>query len=116
MLLNAMFTRCPKWRSEVDANAMVMLPGNLDILINLPNFMLRCVFDKSGRYTCACKHNTAGTDCEKCKEFHFDRPWARATAEDANACVGRSTRLFFAIKVGRKYQHFLELPGAINSS
>lgn len=49
----------------------------------------RCVFDKSGRYTCACKHNTAGADCEKCKDFHFDKPWARATAEDANACSGK---------------------------
>lgn len=49
----------------------------------------RCVFDKTGRYACDCKHNTAGIDCEKCKPFHYDKPWARATAENANACVGR---------------------------
>jgi hypothetical protein len=49
----------------------------------------RCIFDKLGRYTCDCKHNTAGTDCEKCKPFHYDRPWARATGDDAHACVGR---------------------------
>ncbi|KAI6215185.1 Netrin unc-6 [Aphelenchoides besseyi] len=53
----------------------------------------RCVFDKTGRYSCNCKHNTAGADCEKCKLFHYDRPWARATAEDANACVACNCNL-----------------------
>lgn len=47
----------------------------------------RCVFDKFGQYTCDCKHNTAGVDCEKCKSFHYDKPWARATAFDAHPCV-----------------------------
>ena len=49
----------------------------------------RCIIDKMGRYTCDCKHNTAGPDCETCKPFHYDKPWARATSEDANACVGK---------------------------
>ncbi|XP_050099173.1 netrin-A-like [Anopheles aquasalis] len=35
---------------------------------------------------CDCKHNTAGRDCERCKPFHFDRPWGRATVRDANEC------------------------------
>jgi hypothetical protein len=37
--------------------------------------------------TCQCKHNTAGKECEKCKPFHFDRPWGRATSFSANECV-----------------------------
>ncbi|KAK6023660.1 laminin, partial [Ostertagia ostertagi] len=47
----------------------------------------RCIFDKMGKFTCDCKHNTAGTECETCKPFHFDRPWGRATSQSANACV-----------------------------
>ncbi|KAK0396567.1 hypothetical protein QR680_001770 [Steinernema hermaphroditum] len=47
----------------------------------------RCVLDKMGKYTCDCKHNTAGAECERCKPFHYDRPWARATSESAHECV-----------------------------
>jgi len=43
---------------------------------------------------CQCRHNTAGVDCERCKPFHYDRPWARATETDANECVGRHSSLF----------------------
>lgn len=46
----------------------------------------RCVTNREGQLTCDCKHNTAGRDCEKCKPFHFDVPWARATAQDAHEC------------------------------
>ncbi|KAK0158384.1 hypothetical protein PV328_009393, partial [Microctonus aethiopoides] len=46
----------------------------------------KCVIGKDGELACECKHNTAGRDCERCKPFHFDRPWARATAKDANEC------------------------------
>ena len=47
-----------------------------------------CSLDRaSGEMRCNCKHNTAGKECEKCKPFHFDRPWGRATSGDANECV-----------------------------
>lgn len=49
----------------------------------------RCVKNAdTGLLECECKHNTAGRDCEKCKPFFFDRPWARATVENANECKG----------------------------
>jgi netrin 1 len=51
----------------------------------------RCMEDRDGQLTCDCKHNTAGVDCEKCKPFHYDRPWARATDREANECVGMYT-------------------------
>ncbi|XP_044270129.1 netrin-B-like isoform X2 [Tribolium madens] len=46
----------------------------------------RCITGRDGQLACECKHNTAGKDCERCKPFHFDRPWGRATARDANEC------------------------------
>ena len=46
----------------------------------------RCEQDKYGELTCSCQHNTAGRECEKCKPFHFDRPWGRATQYQANEC------------------------------
>ena len=50
----------------------------------------RCLPGKDGEVACECRHNTAGRDCERCRPFHFDRPWARATARDANECKGQS--------------------------
>ncbi|XP_055945657.1 netrin-1-like isoform X3 [Argiope bruennichi] len=47
----------------------------------------RCIHDRDGLLVCDCKHNTAGRDCERCKPFHFDRPWGRATAHEAHECV-----------------------------
>lgn len=49
----------------------------------------RCVQGRDGLLGCDCRHNTAGRDCEKCKPFHFDRPWGRATAKEANECKGK---------------------------
>ncbi|UJR33182.1 hypothetical protein I4U23_020637 [Adineta vaga] len=40
-----------------------------------------------GGRLCDCKHNTAGDECERCKDFYYDRPWARATSRDANECI-----------------------------
>lgn len=47
---------------------------------------------------CHCRHNTAGVDCERCKPFHYDRPWARATELNANECIGKTTA--FVLKNG----------------
>lgn len=59
----------------------------------------RCLPGKDGLLACECKHNTAGRDCEKCKAFHFDRPWGRATAKDANECKGIFWDYFFAMRM-----------------
>ena len=48
----------------------------------------RCVPDEDGKLACECRHNTDGKDCERCKPFYYDRPWARATSIDGNECLG----------------------------
>ena len=52
----------------------------------------RCIVKKGlmdqNKLVCDCKHNTAGNECERCKPFFSDRPWARATDNDANECIG----------------------------
>ena len=74
--------------------------------------MLRCIYNKEGQLVCDCKHNTAGRDCEKCKPFHFDRPWARATAFDAHQCTRKSNIFynFFWLCFATLYKirHFFE--------
>ncbi|EMP40715.1 Netrin-3 [Chelonia mydas] len=47
----------------------------------------RCVKDKEGKLVCDCKHNTEGPECDRCKPFHYDRPWQRANAREANECL-----------------------------
>ena len=55
----------------------------------IPSYVtFRCI-QKDGQLVCDCRHNTAGRDCEKCKRFHFDKPWGRATAQDAHECQGK---------------------------
>ncbi|XP_028904968.1 netrin-3 [Ornithorhynchus anatinus] len=53
----------------------------------------RCVRDREGRLVCDCKHGTEGPDCERCKPFHHDRPWQRATAREAHECLACSCNL-----------------------
>ncbi|XP_058259780.1 netrin-1a isoform X1 [Hemibagrus wyckioides] len=53
----------------------------------------RCVRDRTGELVCECKHNTAGPECDRCKPFHYDRPWQRATAREANECVACNCNL-----------------------
>ncbi|ELU09550.1 hypothetical protein CAPTEDRAFT_212564 [Capitella teleta] len=59
----------------------------------------RCVENRDGEMSCECKHNTDGKDCERCKPFHYDRPWARATAREANECVRRVKTLPLTINI-----------------
>ncbi|OQV20739.1 Netrin unc-6 [Hypsibius exemplaris] len=47
----------------------------------------KCLFDRTGKLVCDCKHGTAGNDCEKCKPFHYDHPWGRATAREPHECT-----------------------------
>ncbi|XP_051925363.1 netrin 2 [Hippocampus zosterae] len=47
----------------------------------------RCLQGQDGRLLCDCKHNTEGPECDRCKAFHSDRPWQRATAREANPCL-----------------------------
>lgn len=49
----------------------------------------KCIKDSDGNLACDCKHNTAGKDCERCKVFYSDKPWGRATDENANECQGK---------------------------
>ncbi|KAG9470480.1 hypothetical protein GDO78_017668 [Eleutherodactylus coqui] len=53
----------------------------------------RCVKDRDDNLVCDCKHNTAGPECDRCKPFHYDRPWQRATAREANECVACNCNL-----------------------
>ncbi|XP_069056420.1 netrin-1 isoform X3 [Pleurodeles waltl] len=53
----------------------------------------RCVRDRDDSLVCECKHNTAGPECDRCKPFHYDRPWQRATAREANECVACNCNL-----------------------
>lgn len=53
----------------------------------------RCLKDKGGQLVCDCKHNTEGPECDRCKPFHYDRPWQRASAREANECLACNCNL-----------------------
>uniref|UniRef100_A0A8B9QSI1 Netrin 3 n=1 Tax=Anas platyrhynchos TaxID=8839 RepID=A0A8B9QSI1_ANAPL len=53
----------------------------------------RCVKDKEQKLVCDCKHNTEGPECDRCKPFHYDRPWQRASAREANECLACNCNL-----------------------
>ncbi|XP_054991412.1 netrin-3 isoform X3 [Sorex araneus] len=50
----------------------------------------RCRPDPQGHLLCDCQHGTEGPDCSRCKPFYCDRPWQRATAREAHACLACS--------------------------
>lgn len=58
----------------------------------------KCITDSDGNLICDCKHNTAGKDCERCKVFYSDKPWGRATDENANECQGEYFLRLFLFK------------------
>lgn len=61
----------------------------------------RCVREKDGKLVCECKHNTEGPECDRCKPFHYDRPWQRATAKEANECLRKLyTDIVFSLNCG----------------
>ncbi|KAM7333085.1 hypothetical protein ACRRTK_006405 [Alexandromys fortis] len=50
----------------------------------------RCLLDSHGHLLCDCQHGTEGPDCSRCKPFYCDRPWQRATGQEAHACLACS--------------------------
>ncbi|XP_031210686.1 netrin-3 [Mastomys coucha] len=50
----------------------------------------RCLLDTHGHLVCDCQHGTEGPDCSRCKPFYCDRPWQRATGQEAHACLACS--------------------------
>uniref|UniRef100_A0A672Q4G9 Laminin subunit gamma-1 n=1 Tax=Sinocyclocheilus grahami TaxID=75366 RepID=A0A672Q4G9_SINGR len=69
-----------------------------------------CVKNERSKLVCNCKHNTEGPDCNVCKPFYNDRPWRRATADNANECLpcncnGKSAECYFDPELYRATGH-----------
>lgn len=62
-----------------------------------------CEYNSEGQLVCACRHNTAGSDCQRCKPFHFDRPWSRGSRHGVSVCQGQflnhKPTLYLALEV-----------------
>ncbi|XP_041048727.1 laminin subunit gamma-3 [Carcharodon carcharias] len=70
----------------------------------------KCVTNDQGRLVCDCQHNTTGVDCERCRPFFHDRPWARGSSQAANECLscncsGRSEQCSFNMDLYRRTGH-----------
>ncbi|KAL4219663.1 Laminin-type epidermal growth factor-like domai [Mactra antiquata] len=69
-----------------------------------------CEIAPNRELICECQHNTTGPDCNICKPFYNDRPWARATEEDAMECLpcncnGMSNECYFDEDLYRETGH-----------
>uniref|UniRef100_A0A9J8BF91 Laminin, gamma 1 n=1 Tax=Cyprinus carpio carpio TaxID=630221 RepID=A0A9J8BF91_CYPCA len=69
-----------------------------------------CVKNERSKLVCNCKHNTEGPDCNVCKRFYNDRPWRRATTDNANECLscncnGKSAECYFDHELYRATGH-----------
>ncbi|KAG8506391.1 Netrin-3, partial [Galemys pyrenaicus] len=52
----------------------------------------QCLLDARGQLVCDCRHGTEGPNCGRCRPFYCSRPWRRATAREAHACLACSCR------------------------
>ncbi|GFR77630.1 netrin-1 [Elysia marginata] len=77
----------------------------------------RCVRrKKDGKQACDCQHNTAGRDCETCMPFFQDRPWRRATKDEAHGCVevlseqqqNATLPSYYERKIGRRNEQLVQ--------
>lgn len=58
---------------------------------------------------CLCQHGTEGRNCESCLPDHWDRPWRRATTENAWECRGNILKKGKRILINLSTQNFEKL-------
>uniref|UniRef100_H2Z3S5 Laminin subunit gamma-1 n=1 Tax=Ciona savignyi TaxID=51511 RepID=H2Z3S5_CIOSA len=69
-----------------------------------------CYLNEEDILTCRCQHNTAGRDCDRCADMFNDRPWSRATRDEASECKacdcnGLSNKCYFDPDLYRQTGH-----------